>query len=255
MNFDWLSATHEERRTLYRHVKPLVDRRFGGNWMRFYADIPGHVAPGGHGDQDNFRAGRIARKRAAAIFDWIAAQYPAEAEAIAAALGAGDSSSSTWDDFLLHNGIYGRLHIARLDDASLNIVAFAARTRVERIRLGQAFCFALDSISAGTALALQAVGGKWYPLPLRAEAITAPVAAGQQFLPRDPATDKPLPLAEDSHLGTHSFAFAVWRGGALDTAPLIVGRPIAPDRLKHLARSLAATDEWAVHRLEVQFTP
>lgn len=255
MDFDWLSATHEERRTLYRHVKPLVDRRFGGNWTRFYADIPGHVAPGGHGDQDNFRAGRIARKRAAAIFDWIEAHYPAEAEAIAAALGAGNVSSSTWDDFLQCNGTYGRLHIAMLDETSRNIVAFAARTRVERIRLGQAFCFVLDSASAGTALALQAVDGKWYPLPLRAESITASVATGQQFLPRDPATNKPLPLAEDSHLGTHGFAFAVWRGGAVDTAPLIVGRPIAPDRLKHLARSLTATEKWEIHCLEVQFTP
>jgi hypothetical protein len=253
MAIDWLSATHEDRRRLYRHVKRVVDRHYGGDWSRFYADIPTHVTPRGHGDQDNFRAGRISRKRAAAIYDWITAHHPYEAAAIT------DTASpfvatTDWESFLRTHGEESRLRVVPLDDPSLTIVAFAARRRVERLSLGEPFCFALDSAFAGEALALQQVDGKWYSLPLREDSMLAPIISGDQFLPRDIDTDRPIPLTEDAHLGNHSFVFLTW-GGELGIPPFEIGQPVAPDRLNHLARSLAQAEHWAVHRLDVLFTP
>ncbi len=131
MGTDWLSATREDRRRLYRHTKRIVDRHYGGDWSRFYADIPAHVTPGGVGDQDNFRAGRISRKRAAAIFDWIATHYP-DVAAMAAAVEV-PTSSIGWESFLQTHGEEGRLRVVTLDSASLTIVAFAANMRKPRI--------------------------------------------------------------------------------------------------------------------------
>lgn len=105
----------------------------------------------------------------------------------------------------------------------------------------------------GAALALQSVDGQWYPLPLAVDGLCAPIAAGDQFLPRDPDRDQPIPLGEDAHLGTHRFAFVTWRG-ALD-APFEIGRAIPHDRLNRLSRSLAASEQWALHRLDVLVTP
>lgn len=253
---DWLSATREDRRALYRQTKAIVDRRFGGDWSRFYAVIPGHVAPGGHGDQDNFRAGRISRKRAAVIFDWIEANHPDTADDITAALGGDDARPAPdWEALLQRRGEQGRLRLVPMDDPSLSIVAFAAQKPLERLRLGQPFAFALDSAHAGMALALQSVDGKWYPLPLSADTITAPAVIGDQFLPRDADTNAPIPLSEDAHAGTHRFAFLIGREAMSDIKPFQVGRSIALDQLNRLARSWAAVDGCAVHRLEVLFTP
>lgn len=252
MAIDWLCATHDDRRRLYHHVKRVVDRYYGGDWSRFYADIQAHVAPRGHGDQDNFRAGRISRKRAAAIFDWIAAHYPDTAAAIAASNSA-SVPASDWDGFLHTHGEAGHLRIVPLDDPSPAIVAFAVRRRVERVSLGQPFCFALDSALAGTGLALQGVDERWYPLPLAKKMLSAPITSGDQLLPFDTAANAPIPLSEDAHLGVHGFALLVWRG-ELDIPPFEIGQPIAPDRLNHLAQSLAQAEQWAVHRLDVLFT-
>lgn len=138
MGVDWLNASRTDRQTLYRHVKPLVDRRYGGDWSRLYQAAFGQAVAFGQGYEDNFRAGRISRKRAAALFDFIAAHHADEAAEIARSLDA-SVAALDWDQFVDANGVAGRLRIVPLDDPTLTIVAFAARTRVERIRLGQSF--------------------------------------------------------------------------------------------------------------------
>ena len=73
------------------------------------------------------------------------------------------------------------------------------------IRLGERFCFALDSESEGHAVAFQAVRGQWHNIPLGLNGeVSAPIELGQNLLPQK-SDGKLDPLSENHDEGTHEF--------------------------------------------------
>lgn len=259
MVIDWLAASVDERRALYRVVKRLLDEE-GLSWNQLYDDALGREFRPGHGYEDNFRAGRISRKVAHRIHAWLRGQHPAHAMRLDRMLGVAVSGEAhTWDRFLEKHGEYGRLSVVPLPDPALTIVAFATlKPKPEAtLRLGEPFCFMLDSPIAGTALALQSIGTDWHSLPLSEDALTVPVVSGRQFLPRLPGTDSPLPLAEQTHLGPHGFLILIGAPVVHEIAARFHGGgAISIDALNRLARLTTATmGEWTAQRLDVTFTP
>ncbi|QIG79627.1 hypothetical protein [Stakelama tenebrarum] len=257
---DWLAASVAQRQALYRAVKRLLDEE-GLSWGDLYRDTLGQDYPPGHGYEDNFRAGRIARKKAHAIYNWLDERYPARAKALEAALADEDERQHTgehWRRFLSEHGRYARVRAVLLRDADLGIVSFARGEPLAGpvIPFGASFGFEIDSPIAGMALALQAVGGAWYALPLREDALTDVVLPGVQMLPRQLGSDTPYPLSEEAHDGRHGFVFLI--GQAEVIAPLVsivpVGRPMAPAELDQIAdQFLAAETEWHMLRINLMF--
>ena len=109
----------------------------------------------------------------------------------------------------------------------------------EILKLGEEFCFHLDSDIAGHTVAFQLYGKSLHPLPLGlSDDSIATVSRGEQFLPQD---DKGFPekLTEANDFGLHQFVFAVAEDeGRLPTSTV----PPEPD------------SGCSVHSIQVQFT-
>lgn len=73
------------------------------------------------------------------------------------------------------------------------------------IRLGERFCFELESEEEGFVIALQGVRGQWHNIPLgpNGEA-SAPIQSGQNRLPKT-QDGKLDPLVEQHDEGVHTF--------------------------------------------------
>src|SRR5690606_27585055 len=124
-------------------VKQIIDTT-PLNWNDVYAAAFGQKAAPGAGYEDNFRAGRIARRKAALIYGWLCQEYPEAAATLDAALNPGHSQPDTvprWEDFLLQRGTYGQLDTVPIDKVRIGIVTFADTEPVSdrTIKRGQPF--------------------------------------------------------------------------------------------------------------------
>lgn len=167
---DWLQASVEDRKALYRVLREVMNRE-GLGWAEIYKRAL-NEAPVGSGYEDNFRAGRIGRKKARRIADWLGATYPAYAARLDQALGERgqvEVGGAAWTGFLARHGRYDAVSAVLLPEPSLGIVTFARPEPLARpvIPLGAPFCFRFEAAFAGAVLAFQSVGGRWYALPLR----------------------------------------------------------------------------------------
>lgn len=240
MQFDWLSASMEARQILFRHSKRLVDRLYAGNWTPFYEAILGITLDIGVGYEDNFRSGRISRKKAHAIYRWISVHHTQTAVAIDKDLERLPPATQKhdWDDWLEANASVTGLSLIKITDIDLGIVGFAGSngTSVAQLALGEEFCFALDVEMNCTVLALQCVRSVWYPLPLSDHSLTDLAYAGRQYLPKG-SSGGALPLCEASEAGLHHFVFLCASDEHI--ANIVQGlrpsNPILRDSLKNFA--------------------
>jgi hypothetical protein len=156
MAYDWINASPNARRLLYRASKQIVDRHYAGHWSRFYEAVFDRGGVPGTGYEDNFRAGRISRIKANAIHRWISIHHTQAAIALDSAVTALPDAvtvEDSWQSFIDAHGQYSALEIVTMND--LGIVGFARdkTNAAYRIKLGQAFCFRLTSKRSGAALA------------------------------------------------------------------------------------------------------
>jgi len=254
--FDWLAASTEARKVLYRQTKQLMDRS-GLTWSRLYREALGETYSPGQGYEDNFRAGRIARTKAGRLFRWLELHHPDVAQAIEAALGVAVlSDGEVWDQFLARHGRFSGVEVISLAQARSGIVAFAGSEPVAatHIRLGEPFCFRAQSTRVGAALALQCHAGRWYVLPLGPEAFFCTVTSGAIYLPRNESDGEPIALAEEQDVGRHSFAFIIADATLIAeiAALLTAGVTIPAAQLARIVGALEAhPDAWELLRINV----
>lgn len=254
MAYDWINASPEARRLLYRTSKQIVDRHYAGHWSRFYEAVFDRGGVPGAGYEDNFRAGRVSRIKANAIHRWISIHHTQAAIALDSAVTALPDAvkvEDAWQSFIDTHGQYGALEIVKLDE--LSIVGFAREKIGDayRIKLGEAFCFRLTSELSGAALSFQQAKGAWYLLPLQHNRLVTEIERGTQIVPRD--GDTPLPLSEESDTGLVRFVMIVAANEMIDMVAksLSVGHAIAPDQLSDVINSVTkGVPDFAVHRAD-----
>lgn len=250
MTYDWLKASVDARRALYRVCKRVVDGQFVGHWQHFYEAALGSAAIAGTGYEDNFRSGRIGRTKAAALARWLSAHHPDLFHELDYAVCAdAPRGAPAWDEFLRTHGRDSALEIVRID--GLNLVGFARSQsqRVATMRRGEEFCFRLTSSHRGHCIAMQRAGDVWFPLPLSDQVAVPAIAAGTQFLPRTMG-DEIIPLSEESDTGAFEFVILIGPEVCARSmrALMIEGAPIAPDNLAEIARTFAEAAPVEVHR-------
>lgn len=252
MAYNWINASLEARRLLYRASKQIVDRHYGGHWSRFYEAVFGHSGVLGSGYDDNFRSGRISRIKANAIHRWISIHHTQAVivldNAVTVLPDPKPYREDAWEVFIDTHGKHGALEIVTIDD--LAIVGFAREKIGDayRIKLGEAFFFRLTSKRSGAALAFQQAKGAWHRLPLRHAGLATEIERGTQIVPRD--GDAPLPLSEDSDTGLVRFVMIVAAKEMIDriAQTLSIGLAIAPDQLRDVIDALTQGDvSFAVH--------
>jgi hypothetical protein len=254
MAYDWITASTEARRHLYRSTKQIVDRHYLGNWQSFYDAVFANGFHGGAGYEDNFRSGRIGRKPANAIAQWLATHHPIEADALERAVSG--NSSDTWQQFVNDHATGDHLTIVPLDE--LGIVGFAAPKHDEAVslRMGQEFCFGLHVKMHGTAIAFQQTRGEWFGLPLSDVQLTTPMDTGDYILPRAASTGVPLPLSEETDSGLVTFVFLIAESAIIEATAvdIVTGSPISAHILRTLPAKLSShATAYALHRVAARF--
>ena len=111
-----------------------------------------------------------------------------------------------WREILDHRATSDRLRLVFVP-RSMGIVERESQLKPAdtTIRLGQLFCFELDSETDGYAIALQGRGEQWHGIPLGPEGeAPGPIHPGTNRLPQraDGALD---PFSENHHEGPHDF--------------------------------------------------
>jgi len=218
VDIDWLTASKDERATLYRvtrvisgvtnqSVEAIMEKALGGELFT------------GADYLTNFRQGKIARAKAKLIYAWIAEHHIDTAHAIEPDLFPMPALSA-WERYLDKHAIRGKLRLVRIDKFR-GIVqrADSVQPADQRLQLGEEFCFELESKTKGTAIAFQGYRGKWHPLPLgkNGELSTA-IIVGTQILPQD-TNDQPISLIEMEDTGLHHFVFVIAQKRILKLIP------------------------------------
>jgi hypothetical protein len=254
---DWLASTIEQRKTLYRTLRQIIDRE-GENWNSIFRAAIGSEAEIGIGYQDNFRAGRIARTKAHRLYRWLTDAYPTYAAALVAELEGDEcafSSGAAWDKFLTEHGRFVGIEAVLMDDPSISLVTFAKREPLAQpiIPLGASFYFRVNSEQVGRVVALQSVEDRWHGLPLRPDGLADAVTAGANILPRLADSDQPLPLSEEQDGGRHGFLFLIGDGELIDSVTaMILDGALAPALLDDIARCVLTSDTaWSLRRINL----
>jgi hypothetical protein len=258
MAYDWINASPEARRFLYRTSKQIVDRHYAGHWSRFYEAVFDRGGVPGTGYEDNFRAGRISRIKANMIHRWISIHHTQAAIALDSAVTALPDAvrvEDSWQSFIDAHGQYGALEIVRLDDLAIVGFARGKRQRIATIRRGEAFCLRLTSDMAGRCVGLQRSGALWFPLPLSHDNSLVSITAGVQILPRD-TSGEVMPLSEDANAGRYEFVLLIASDQYLASMESLAlsDEAISLESLEALAEALESAPPFAVHRAPVLIT-
>jgi hypothetical protein len=258
MAYDWINASPEARRLLYRATKQIVDRHYAGHWSRFYEAVFDRGGVPGSGYEDNFRAGRVSRIKANVIHRWISIHHTQAAIALDSAVTALPDAvrvEDAWQSFIETHGHYGALEIVRLDELAIVGFARGRKKRIATIRRGEAFCLRITSDMAGRCIGLQRSGALWFPLPLSHDNDVVSITAGVQILPCDESGDV-MPLSEEADAGRYEFVVLIASDQCLASvsALAISEEAISPECLAALAETLENAPPFAVHRAPVLIT-
>jgi hypothetical protein len=217
-----------EQRLLYRAVRRLIGQRvflpyqpgtassdpsegkFTFAWLSatalgLHASTPGW--------ESNFRAGRLSRKKAADIFDWLQRHFPDEARAlvneIARAYGA--ATQSPWEAFIREYGVFGTLSIRRSRPGVSTRIEPLGELETEEMEkvtahvpLHRPFNFHIDG-GRGFVVGLQWVRGQWFALRLSDDRVGFRISALRSTT-GDVLLDGPK-LIENEEPGLHRFVF------------------------------------------------
>lgn len=255
MAIDWLAASVEQRKALYRAVRRLMAEEAIG-WNGIYEAL-GRSVPTGGGYEDNFRAGRIARQTANQIYRWMARAFPGHAVRLDRDLDAGEPQGERWRSFLQEHGRFERIAAVLLPEPAIGVVAFAKPEPLARpvIPLGAPFCFQIESDHSGAVIAFQHVHEQWFALPLRPDGLSESLAQRRQYLPRQ-ANGEPLALSEDAQAGRHGFLFLIGDAALIGAImPLVQDGAIPTSTLDRIATTFSPhREQCAALRISLLFS-
>jgi hypothetical protein len=260
-------TTTEERRILYRAVKRLtVEVRM--TFDEVYASALGYPLHRGSGYEDNFRAGRIDRKLALAIYEWLHAARPDYGEFVdheIEQLYQSHPGEMGWETLLTVYGLFGFVAVPVERETG-----FGALIRIEteapepvgaRLHLLEPFTLVFNSSCEGHAIALQAAHGRWFPLPLTSASPAVEVKIGMNgpFPRGEPqtGTDQPPHFAESGDPGLRRMAVLVVPPaiGPTLTGMLRPGLTVPQVALDDMAQQVLSLDpdSWCLLRLNALF--
>lgn len=208
MNNNWKTASKADRAALYHVARAIADTT-NQSVEAIMEQAFGHKLMVGTDYLSNFRSGAIGRPKAKLIHAWIAEHHVETANAVDPRLFP-KQHTNAWADYLENHAKAGALQIARFDN-SMGLVQRKRTQPVsqEVLKLGEEFCFRLDSEIEGCAVAFQMYEDTMHPLPLGLDGeLTTKICAGEQFLPLD-ENGSPDKLSEICDLGQHRFVVAV----------------------------------------------
>lgn len=209
VDIDWLKASEDQRKQLYVTTRAVADA--SNTTVEEIMDAAlGRKALMGTDYMSTFRRGKIRKSYAKLIHGWIADNHIEIANNIAPDLFP-LSHTNAWEQYLAEHAIHGKLRIARFGRQSMGLVQRKKKQPKpdEVLKLGEEFCFHLDSDLDGYAVAFQRYQGSMYPLPLGPNGeLQIQVQVGQQFLPVN-ADGHPERLSEEVDLGHHRFIVVV----------------------------------------------
>ncbi len=213
MNFfeeiDWLNVTKADRATLYRVLRSISELT-GNPVENMMEEAFGNKLLTGADYLANFRQGKIAKPKAKLIHAWIIEHHNETAYTIAPHLFPAPDKRD-WEAFLETHAIKGKLRLVSLSQSKSLIRRVGEDNDASHhMKLGQPFCFELDSDVDGTMIAFQGYQDGWHPIPLGQDGTAMPttVTSGAQLLPKTPQ-NQPVQMSEDEDLGLHQFVFVV----------------------------------------------
>lgn len=224
MDNNWKTATKSERSALYHVARAIADTT-NLSVETIMEQAFGHKLMVGTDYLSNFRSGAIGRPKAKLIHAWIAEHHAETAYAVDPKLFP-KLNTDAWGRYLETHAIHGKLRIARFDRTMGLVQRKASQPKPEEVlKLGEEFCFHLDSEISGYAVAFQEYDEKLHPLPLgQGDALAATIEIGEQFLPLD-SNGRPEKLSEVTDLGHHRFVVVVTENA--ETLPTDVNRVAA----------------------------
>jgi hypothetical protein len=203
MSFD--PKNKADKAKLYPVLKALADLDPRKTPELIMDDAVGYPVARGQDYVRNMRRGEIAATYAALIHRWLLEHHFDLSHRLAPEIFP-ETPDQRWQAIIDERAISDRFRLV-LVPLPMGIVERESRLKpVDTIiRLGERFCFELDSESEGHAIAFQAVRGQWHNVPLgpNGEA-SAPIQSGQNRLPKrsDGQVD---PLTENHDEGMHEF--------------------------------------------------
>lgn len=256
---EWTSSTNQDRKTLYFIVQAICSARnlkLGDVYEAAY----GRPMNEGELDRSNFSSGSIGHKLVAPIFKWVAENHLAFASEHAPEI-FDPSLLTRLSSIVAEHAIYDQLNPIPLNSRGLTKRSSRQPIHDLRLKLGDQYCFELESKINGSILSLEGYKGEFYPFSLHSNgsSFLTPYEAGKHLLPRDAETNDPIALSDNDHAGVHSFIFFV--------APTILLKPHTQYLFEEKAMTAKQLDELAlafknidldifeIHRLNVIFTP
>lgn len=208
MDNNWKTATKSERSALYHVARAIADTT-NLSVEAIMEQAFGHKLMVGTDYLSNFRSGAIGRPKAKLIHAWIAEHHAETAYAVDPKLFP-KLNTDAWGQYLETHAILGKLRIARFDKTMGLVQRKASQPKPEEVlKLGEEFCFHLDSEISGYAVAFQEYDGVMHSLPLgKNDDLAATIKVEGQFLPIDD-DGHPERLSEAANLGHHRFVVVV----------------------------------------------
>lgn len=233
MYFDPLKASPEHKIQLYE-VSRQVKNRIGCTWYVFFNDHVGLDVEEKY--EDSLRKGSCSNANVTKIHAYIVKHYLALG--IEHAPNMFDPSSlSNWDNFLEKNGVWGNADVRTLGEMGLTQQSDRRPISKTHVRLGQEFCFTLESDHDAGLMGFEAYKGEWYPMPLGVsdKALVTTIAEGAQDIPKHPETGDLIIMREDNDPGLHGYAFIIAKHAFLLTLQRHIPNILALDE-KYLNR-------------------
>ena len=194
-----------DKAKLYPVLKALADIDPRKTPELLMDDAVGYPVARGQDYIRNMRRGEIAATYAALIHQWLLEHHFDLAHRLAPEIFP-ETPEQRWRSILDERALADSFRLV-LVPLTMGIVERDSqlKTADTTIRLGERFCFELDSEIEGHAIAFQCVRGQWHNIPLGSNGeVNAPIHSGQNRLPKthDGRLD---PMTENNDEGHHEF--------------------------------------------------
>ena len=212
-SLDWSEASNEARRHLYLAVKNRVDNG-RTTWNKFLHAAFGKAPELTEDFTKRLQRGKLARSYYAKMAEQFESDFPDEAERLVPELQTlliiypQEKTYDGWEQFVEANAAFSNIEVLKVNQNGLNIVGFASTEPLAdlRLKLGDRFCFRVDSPIEGQVFALQRLNHAWYKLPLsRQGQLVIPIKQGQQIIPTNLSNGESCQCASvgTDHRGYH----------------------------------------------------
>ncbi len=203
MSFD--PKNKADKAKLYPVLKALSDLDPRKTPELLLDDAVGYPVARGQDYVRNMRRGEIAATYATLIHQWLLEHHFDLAHRLAPEIFP-ETSEQRWRTILDKRALTESFRLV-LAPTTMGIVERESQLKTANttIRLGERFCFELESKTDCSAIALQGVRGQWYSIPLGPDGeVSFSIRSGQNHLPKR-VDERIDPLSENHDEGMHEF--------------------------------------------------